>query len=153
MRWTSNLKTKNVLRSRLSNVNISKRKCFVQTTVQLTSKGQTGAMAPIAATATTASTATAAMAVCIWSPMQTKCGIWKDSRHYFKKKNHFQSDYYERECDNAPMVKVQELDEDGTGSAKTVECIFISKNWDPTPLLHRERVPQSSKKRKNPLDH
>jgi hypothetical protein len=46
--------------------------------------------------------------------------------HYCKKKNNFQSDCYKRKRDDAPLVKVQELDEDG--HPKTVESIYNSKN-------------------------
>jgi len=47
--------------------------------------------------------------------------------HYCKKKNHFQTDCFKRKRDNAPLVKVQELDgqqEEG----KNVETVFRSKN-------------------------
>ncbi len=45
--------------------------------------------------------------------------------HYCKKKNHFQSDCYKRKRDDAPLVKVQELDEQDGG--KNVKTIFKSK--------------------------
>ena len=47
--------------------------------------------------------------------------------HYCKKKNHFQTDCFKRKRDNAPLVKIQELngqEEEG----KNVETVFRSKN-------------------------
>jgi hypothetical protein len=46
--------------------------------------------------------------------------------HYCKKKNHFQSECYKRKRDNAPPVKVQEMEEQEGGD--NVETIFKSKN-------------------------
>jgi hypothetical protein len=45
--------------------------------------------------------------------------------HYCKKKNHFQSDCYRRKRDEAPMVKVTEVEDQEGGK---VETIFKSKN-------------------------
>jgi len=46
--------------------------------------------------------------------------------HYCKKKNHFQNDCYKRKRDNAPPVKVQELD--GQEEDNNVKTVFWSKN-------------------------
>jgi len=47
--------------------------------------------------------------------------------HYCKKKNHFQNDCYKRKRDNAPPVKVQELNgQEDEGN--NVETVFRSKN-------------------------
>jgi len=49
--------------------------------------------------------------------------------HYCKKKNHFQNDCFKRKRDNAPPVKVQQLDrEEEEHEDKNVETIFRSKN-------------------------
>ena len=47
--------------------------------------------------------------------------------HYCKKKNHFQTDCFKRKRDNAPPVKVQELDRQEEED-KNVETVFRSKN-------------------------
>ncbi len=46
--------------------------------------------------------------------------------HYCKKKNHFQSDCYKSKWDNAPLVKVQEMEEQE--GSRNIETIFSSKN-------------------------